>query len=381
MSFEKCIFACATMKRGYFNFIMFLKYFCSKFRTYRHSSFIVQFTAFCVTFSWAASSSGQAVEMSQYWSAPLHINPALAGISYGPRVAAGYRNQWPSLGDGFNGGFVTYMAGIDGYIQKAHSGVGLLYTGDYIANGLLASNKITLSYAVQVKLSRKVGMRLGLEGSFIQNRIKWNELQFYDMIDPYTGFYNNITQLNPTLEPTPNRQVTYRGDLGAGLLFFSDKLYGGVSVRNILSPDQSFYSNRSSGLPLRIVGHLGSQFNIKHHRNYRYNIFVSPNVLVANYGRSIQINAGLMAGVSVVYFGAWFRYAYKNPDALILMLGFRKGKFKLGYSYDITVSRLGGRSGGSHELTLVFNWSGQDDNSLHPRASKDYIPCPEILKF
>jgi hypothetical protein len=26
----------------------------------------------------------QDVEMSQYFSAPLHLNPALAGISYGP---------------------------------------------------------------------------------------------------------------------------------------------------------------------------------------------------------------------------------------------------------------------------------------------------------
>ena len=324
---------------------------------------------------------GQAVEMSQYWSAPLHINPALAGISYGPRVSASYRNQWPSLGDGFNGGYVTYMAGVDGYIPKAHSGIGLLYTGDYVAGGILASNKITLSYAYQVKLSRKLGLRIGLEGSFIQQHIKWDQLRFYDMIDPYTGFNDINNNINPTNEPTPSRLSTYRGDMGAGLLLFSEKVYFGFSMSNILKSNESFYAGASAPGAFRMVAHLGSNFNIKHARNYRYNIFVSPNVLVANQGRDVQVNAGLMAGVSLIYFGSWFRYAFNNPDALILMVGVRKGKIRVGYSYDVTVSRLSGRTGGSHELSLIFNWSGSDDNSLHPHIDKGYIPCPEILNF
>ena len=342
----------------------------------------MQVTAFfAILLSLSASVYGQAVEMSQYWSAPLHINPAMAGISYGPRVSASYRNQWPGLGDGFNGGFVTYMVGVDGYIPKAHSGLGLLYTGDYIAGGLLQSNKLTLSYALQIKLTKKVGMRIGLEGSFIQQHINWAGLQFYDMIDPYTGFYNTSLQLNPTQEAMPNKLDTYHGDAGAGILFFSEKLYGGFAIRNLLKPNESFFAGSDGPAPFRMVGHIGSNFNLHHKRSYKYNIFISPNVLVANQGRDVQVNAGLMAGVSVIYFGTWFRYAFKNPDAFILLLGIKKGKFRFGYSYDITVSRLAGRTGGSHELSLVFNWSGSDDNSLNPRASKDYIPCPEILKF
>jgi type IX secretion system PorP/SprF family membrane protein len=324
---------------------------------------------------------GQEVEMSQYWAAPLHVNPALAGISYGPRFMAGYRNQWPSLGDGFNGGFVTYTAGADLYLEKIRSGIGLLYTGDYIAGGLLSTNKITLSYAVQVKLSKKVGMRLGLEGSFIQRHINWSQLQFYDMIDPYTGFYSQVDVLNPSLETPPDRLNTYRGDVGAGILLFSDKVYGGFSIRNLLTPNPSFFDNSTAGTPPRMTAHLGTHFNIRHARNYRYNIFVSPNVLIANQGKNVQLNAGMMAGVSMVYFGAWFRYAYRNADALIFVAGFKKGKFRFGYSYDATLSRLAKSTGGSHEVTMVFNLSGNDDNSLHPNRKKAYIECPEILNF
>jgi type IX secretion system PorP/SprF family membrane protein len=342
----------------------------------------VQFIAFfLILLSASHSTEGQAVELSQYWSAPLYVNPALAGMSYGPRVSVNYRNQWPELGNGFNGGFTTYMVGVDGYIPKAHSGIGLLYTGDYTAGGILAKNTITASYAVQIRLSKKVGMRIGLEGSLIQEHINWDKLQFYDMINPYTGFYDNNGNLNPTQEPSPDRLSTFHGDVGAGLLFFSDKVYGGVAVRNLLSPNESFFESGKASTPYRLTGHFGSHFDIKHTRNYRYNIFVSPNVLIANQGRDVQFNAGMMAGVSLFYFGPWFRYAFNNPDAIILVVGIKKGKFRVGYSYDITVSRLAGQTGGSHELSLVFNFSGNDDNSLHPHIDKNYIQFPEILNF
>jgi len=348
---------------------------------YKYSAKKIYFTIaiqFCCILSVLKA---QDVELSQYWTAPLHINPAMAGISVGPRASVNYRNQWPELGDGFNGGFTTYMAGVDGYIPKAHSGIGLLYTGDYIANGLLSTNKVTLSYAFQIKFSKKLGLRLGIEGSFIHRRIKWNDLTFSDMINPYTGFYNNVNVPNATAEPIPQRLNTFGGDAGFGLLLFNDKFYAGFSMRNAIMPKESFYTNSTAKAPFRFIVHAGANFNIKHARIYKYNIFVSPNVLFANQAKNIQFNAGLMGGVSLVYFGAWFRYAFRNPDAVIAVLGIRKGKFRLGYSYDITISKLAGKTGGSHELSLIFNFSGSDDNSLNPNADKAYIECPEILKF
>ena len=75
-------------------------------------------------------SFSQDLEMSQYFSAPLQLNPALAGISYGPRVTINYRNQWSALGDGFNGGYTTYMAGFDMHVDALKAGIGALFTAD-----------------------------------------------------------------------------------------------------------------------------------------------------------------------------------------------------------------------------------------------------------
>ena len=56
---------------------------------------------------------------------------------------------------------------------------------------------------------------------------------------------------------------------------------------------------------------------------------------------------------------AWFRQtfgAYKNSDAIIMLVGFRKNRFKFGYSYDFTVSD--GRSAipSSHEVSATIDW-------------------------
>jgi hypothetical protein len=69
-----------------------------------------------------------------------------------------------------------------------------------------------------------------------------------------------------------------------------------------------------------------------------------------------------------------------NSDAVIGYVGFKKGKVRVGYSYDYTISKLAGQTGGTHELSFTFNWTG-DDNSLNPKNNRGYVPCPDILKF
>ncbi len=81
-----------------------------------------------------------------------------------------------------------------------------------------------------------------------------------------------------------------------------------------------------------------------------------------------------------MYFGLGFRNAIRNFDAVIGYVGFKKGKFRVGYSYDYTISRLINRTGGTHELSFTFNWTG-DDSSLNPKSNKAYVPCPDILNF
>ena len=65
-----------------------------------------------------------------------------------------------------------------------------------------------------------------------------------------------------------------------------------------------------------------------------------------------QLNIGTYVKYGDLQFGTWFR----NRDAFILTVGINTKLFKVGYSYDVTVSKLNnGVSGGSHEVSLGFN--------------------------
>lgn len=343
---------------------------------------IFRYFSFCfLCLGFSAQLHAQDVEMTQYFSAPLHLNPALAGISYGPRVTANYRNQWSALGDGFNGGYTTYMAGFDMHILKMRGGIGALFTADQIMNNLYASYRATVMYSQQIKFNRKMALKIGISGSYVHQRIKWNELLWSDMINPYTGFYNNIDQLNPTGEPTPAKTSTDQGDMGAGMVFFTEKIYVGFAANNLLMRKQSVTGNSEDALPMKFTVHFGANLPIKHKAEARYKVWLSPNLLFVNQGKAFQVDASFLTGISLVYFGLGARYSVYNADAVIGFLGFKKGKFRVGYSYDYTISKLANKTGGSHELSFTFNWSGGDDNSLNPRKLKGYVPCPDILNF
>lgn len=322
----------------------------------------------------------QNTEMSQYFAAPLHLNPAMAGVSYGPRVTLNYRNEWSGLGNGFNGGYTTYMAGFDMHIDKIRGGFGALFVGDQIMNNLYGSYRVSLMYSQQIKFNRKMAMRIGVQGTYIHTRIKWNDLLWSDMINPYTGFYNNVNNPNPTTEPNPGKTATNTGEFGAGLLFFTEKLYVGFAANNLLMHKESFSATADAKAAMKFAFNFGAVLPIKHKKEMRYNIWLSPNVLFVNQGMAFQTQATFLAGISFVYFGLGYRNVIFNSDAVIGHLGFKKGKFRIGYSYDYTISKLMNKTGGTHELSFTFNWTG-DDNSLNPKKNKGYVPCPDIIKF
>jgi len=68
------------------------------------------------------SVTGQDPQFSQFYAAPLYLNPAFAGATNQNRVGLNYRNQWPAIDANFN----TFSAFADFYIESKNSGVGIL---------------------------------------------------------------------------------------------------------------------------------------------------------------------------------------------------------------------------------------------------------------
>jgi hypothetical protein len=72
-----------------------------------------------------------------------------------------------------------------------------------------------------------------------------------------------------------------------------------------------------------------------------------------------QINLGIYINKGPLVTGLWFRQSVGdagNSDALMALIGFRKDRFKFGYSYDITVSSARSAVPGSHEISAAVDW-------------------------
>lgn len=59
---------------------------------------------------------------------------------------------------------------------------------------------------------------------------------------------------------------------------------------------------------------------------------------------------------------------------MVVMAGYQTdSQLRFMYSYDVTISKLSMRSGGAHEISLIYEWP-KKPKSRKPRI----IPCPKF---
>ncbi len=291
---------------------------------------------------------------SQYYSAPLQINPAFAGHGYAPSFALNYRNQWPSLN-----AYTTYAASYDQYLDYLNSGFGVMILADDAGEGLLKMTKVSGVYAYRLKINDEFFVKLGAEASVVQARLDWSRLVFLDQIDVENGPISPGGTPYPTEEEQPENLTNVYFDASAGLLLYGKSLYGGFAIKHLNTPNESFLNinnNLNGGLPLRYTVHAGAEISLSQSNKREGAPFISPNLLFVRQGDFGQLNIGAYAGMGMIFGGVWYRNAQSNADAVIALIGVQKGIFKIGYSYDVTVSGLASESGGSHEISVSFRF-------------------------
>jgi type IX secretion system PorP/SprF family membrane protein len=297
---------------------------------------------------------------SQFYANPLYLNPAFAGSAICPRLVMNHRNQWPAI----PGTYVTYNASYDQFVNNLSGGVGILVNTDDAGEGTLKTTTISGIYSYNLPISKRLSLKAGFQASYFQIHLDWDKLTFGDQISPRFGFIYNTSDIRPNIltKSTP--------DFSAGLLLYSERLFGGVAVHHLTQPSQGFIS--VSKLPMRITLHAGGVIDLEHHRRRKLeDPYFSPNILFMKQQDFEQINYGMYFNKYPFVGGLWFRQDFRNPDAFIALVGIQTGVIKIGYSYDVTVSKLSSASGGSHEVS--FAWQFPCHNKIkRPRP----IVCP-----
>lgn len=312
------------------------------------------------------ASFAQDPEFSQFYANPLYLNPALAGVNICPRIVANYRNQWPSL----DNAFVAYNASYDQYFDFIHGGVGVLFTTDRAAGGNLNTTMIGLMYAYKFNITGHLQASAAVKVNYYQRSLKWSNLTFEDMIDPQSGF------VLPTSEKQPDNTSVGVPDFSAGVfLAYDDLIYGGIAVDHLSQPKIGFYSDNSTQLYMKYTVHIGSVINLKGGggMDEEREFSLSPNILYQQQFNFHQLNVGLYLTVDPFVGGLWFRHNFENADAIIPMVGFHWKNLRVGYSYDYSVSKLQGASGGAHEVSASWQFPCIE-KKRHIRA----IKCPRF---
>lgn len=314
---------------------------------------------------------GQDAMYSQFYNAPMHLNPAFAGNTFGPKLAINYRNQWPDL----PWAYVTYQASFDQYFYKYNSGFGITVHSDDAGRGILKTNRVGLSYAYTLRVAEDRFLKLGFEPAIFQTRLNWNKLIFSDQIDGSTGIVTpGGTVINGEVQPASTNRIHF--DLGAGGLFYTPNFYLGFSMKHLVAPNLRFIETGKKaikgGLPIRYALHLGGQVPIGNPVNGKYKSYWGPQLLLAKQADFIQILVGSKLDLGMFSVGAWYRNVIKNSDAAVATFGIRKDIFRFEYSYDITISGLRNQ-GGAHEVGLVFSFG-------EGKYKRNYNDCFEIFR-
>ncbi len=331
-----------------------------------------------VLFGASQGTFAQDVQYSQFYAAPLYLNPALTGASELTRVGVNYRNQWPGLDHNFN----SYSAYIDHYIFDYNSGIGLIFNGSQESMANLSTNEIGLTYAYRLKLGEELYFRIGAQASYMQRDALFNDLVFGTQIDIINGTIGGITdELNGI--PIDSRYNFF--DYSFGGMFYSKKIWLGVSAHHVSEPNRSFVEDQISRLPVKLSAQGGIKFDlVGGRRNYFTHAYAERSISFAfNYKQQdpfTQLDIGTQLFLDPLVLGVWYRglptnNALPNNESVIGLVGVSlESGLDIGYSYDFTISKLGMRnSGGAHEVSLTYTFLWGEAKNRNQRART--IPC------
>ena len=317
--------------------------------------------------------SGQDLHFSQYFNAPLLVNPANTGFNpdYRYRIGGNYRTQWANVGTPYN----TMSLWGDSRVLEDRFENGWLGIGGSILKDVAGSGSLSKTGAYgAIAYHQMLGYNSLLSGGFslgyVQNTIDISKLNFDNQ---WNGKFFDMTI--PSNEPFAYNQVGYL-DLNIGLnyaYFASDNVYinAGISLMHANRPQESFFS--SSVIDNRL--------------NRRYTAFanasikiqdlwiVNPNIYVSKMGASWETVLGVNANRNLSGDGEQqliVGFYYRNHDALIPMIGYQLNDLKFTVNYDATVSTLGSLNGtrGAYELSIV--------KSGVFSTSANVIKCPTV---
>ncbi|MCC6834866.1 MAG: type IX secretion system membrane protein PorP/SprF [Cytophagales bacterium] len=316
-------------------------------------------------------------QFSQYYAAPLYLNPAFAGTSEDHRFIANYRNQWPNAARGF----VTYAFSYDVNLNHYNSGVGFLATVDQAGTAGMRSSQLNFLYSYKWNVSNKWVVSAGLNFGYAFRSIDLNRLIFGDQLQFDSD--GNVPTDDQALFNLGNTQYF---DFNSGVLAYNKNFWFGFAASHLNTPNRSLV-NQEAEVPIKTSFHGGVRIPLYGGPFKKEHISVlAPSFVYKKQGHFDQLDVGIHFLYDPIMMGVWYRGIPLqqnvrdniSQDAMVVILGFQFEKVELGYSYDFTVSELGPISGGAHEVAIKYKL--EMAAQVKTKRKDKFIPCPTFIK-
>ncbi|WP_338357349.1 type IX secretion system membrane protein PorP/SprF [Yeosuana marina] len=272
-------------------------------------------------------SAQQDPQFTHYMYNTMSVNPGYAGQRDVLSATALYRNQWV----GIDGAPKTLTFGVHSPLKNERIGLGLNIISDQLGPSSETSIDVNASYTIPLNKFGDVKLSFGIKAGIHTLDTDWSKGVFQN---PDVLYNDNLNLISPTL--------------GTGLYLHASNWYLGASVPNILTTN--YYNDFKESIATERIHYFfigGYVFDLSE------NTKLKPAFLV----KAVS-GAPIIADLSVnslLHEKFTLGLAYRWDDSFSGLAGFQvsEGVF-IGYSYDLTTTRLNNYNSGTHEITLRF---------------------------
>lgn len=321
------------------------------------------FYLFLVIFITFSSLFGQDYRFSQFYNAPLLLNPAMTGDHKDHfRFNMNYRNQWSSISNAFRSvsGSVD-MPAFEDVGGTSKFGLGLSFLSDKAGTTNYGFNNVNLSLAYHLSTTRYSKLSAGLLFGYGQSSVDFSSVKWESQ---YNG--NNHDPSLPSGEAVVYDRIIYM-DAGTGIMWSAidpeneRKYIFGLSAMHLNFPNHSFIGQYKNRLKPKLQLHGETEFG------YTY-FTLKPKMLIMNQGPSTSFTLGAMVRFRLgnqpdsrytdAYVGSAFEIGmfYRIDESVFFAIQYEfKRNLMIALSYDVIISELNvASSAGGYEIALRY---------------------------
>jgi type IX secretion system PorP/SprF family membrane protein len=287
------------------------------------------------------NSLAQDAQFTQFFNTPVYINPALTGTTEQWRANLLHRSQWLAIDAQF---ISTNLSGEFNAVAL-RTGFGFLFTHDLAGKDRFLNTSVSGLFSHLVPLG-KWNIKLGG-----QLTLSYQSRDFSNLV-----FVSQILQNEPPVWEGVNAANRWLVDASGGVVAYNKTFWAGFAIHHINQPNISDFHTGAVRMPMRMSLHGGANFSFKSGYD---KIKIMPAALFKLQGASKQfdINTRVAFDKLPLILGVYYRdFLLRDTyrDALAFSVGWKFGDLTATYSYDLTISGLTPASGGTHEISIVF---------------------------